>query len=168
MNILITGTPGTGKTFFAKELSKKLGLELVDVTALVKEKKIYKKQGRELEVDLKKLKKELEKKDDCIIESHLLCEFSLGKEVIVLRCNPKELEKRLNARNYSKKKVLDNVLLEALDYCLIKSEENYATVRQLDNTRGRALANFLNKKFDSNVRWLNEETIKKHSRLQKA
>ena len=40
-NILVTGTPGTGKTVTASELSKRTGLRYVNIGDLAKENDLY-------------------------------------------------------------------------------------------------------------------------------
>ena len=40
-NVLITGTPGTGKTTTAEQVAAKLGLRHLNVGDLIKEKKFY-------------------------------------------------------------------------------------------------------------------------------
>ena len=130
VKVILTGTPGTGKTIIAKELSKELEIELLDVKRLIEKTKAYKKSEHgEKEVLLPKfrnaLKKELRKRKDWITESHLLCEIKLEADFIfVLRCGKKELEKRLKKRKYKKKKIEDNLMVELLDYCYVKSRKN--------------------------------------------
>ncbi len=41
MNILICGTPGTGKTTLASELSLRTGMQHINISELVKERKLY-------------------------------------------------------------------------------------------------------------------------------
>jgi len=48
-NILITGTPGTGKSTLSELLSSKSGLRHIDVSELVKEKDLH--DGRDEEFD---------------------------------------------------------------------------------------------------------------------
>lgn len=130
MRIIITGTPGTGKTVISKGLSKKLGIGLIDVKKLVEKIKAYRiSEEGEKEVLLPKfrnaLKKELEKRENWIIESHILCEIKLEADfVFVFRCKKKELEKRLKKRNYRKQKIENNLMVELLDYCYIKARKN--------------------------------------------
>ena len=40
-NILVTGTPGTGKTVLANELAQRTGLNYINVGDLAKEKDLY-------------------------------------------------------------------------------------------------------------------------------
>ena len=131
--IIITGTPGTGKTIIAETLAKKLGYELIDIKKIVDNNKaLYETQNREKTVDLKKLKKVIMKEitkleyKNIIIESHLTCEMKLpAKFVFVLRCAPQILKRRLEKRKYSKEKVEENLLAEMLDYCTLLARKNF-------------------------------------------
>lgn len=142
MRIGITGTPGAGKTTAAKALASVLGYAYLDVKALIDEKKwFYVRRGdKEKTVYLTKLKKglsyRLNKYDDLVLDSHLLCEFYVPVDVmVVLRCEPEELRKRLAKRRYPKPKTEDNLLAEALDYCLVRAESFYPKVVQIDATQ---------------------------------
>jgi adenylate kinase len=127
MRIVITGSPGTGKTTIGHMLSELLGLELVDIKKLVEEKGLC--QGPECEVDVLELARELEfleEKDDYIVEGHLACEMELPAEfVIVLRTNPEVLRSRLAERGYGEKKLGENLMAEMLDYCTQRAEKLY-------------------------------------------
>ncbi len=126
--IIITGTPGVGKTTVAKLLAKKTHLKYVSANDYLK-----KHNGIKHHVaDLKKLNNL--KKIMGIIEGHLCCEVKLYKKIFVLRLDPKILQKRLEKRKYSRKKIYDNVLSEILDYCLIVSEKKYDKVIQINCT----------------------------------
>ncbi len=141
--IIITGTPGTGKTVIAQALAKKIGFELIDIKKIVNEnKKIYNMENGERVVDLTKLKKlilkEIKQDKTVIIENHLLCELRLpAKFVFVLRCEPAILKKRLAMRKYQKKKIEENLLAEMLDYCTQLSRKNYkkSIVIELDTAK---------------------------------
>ena len=135
MKIIITGTPCTGKTLVAKILGKKLKLPVTHINEFIKKKKIGMKKGKEIEVYLPKLKKELSNING-IIESHLLCEFSIPNSIVfVLRCNPHILEKRMKKRRYSATKIRENLECEALDYCTQLAEKNYSKVYDIDTTK---------------------------------
>jgi len=135
MKIVITGTPGTGKTIVADLLGKALKKRVVHINDFAKKNKlIMGKAGGSYVVDLKRLRKKLVKVDG-ILESHLLCEFSLPNSVVfVLRCDPKVLAHRLQKRKYPRQKIRENLEVEALDYCSIKAEKNYKKVYDVDTT----------------------------------
>jgi adenylate kinase len=126
--VLICGTPGTGKssTFEKIKETNPDDFDFISIVELCKKKKIVKKH----EVDIKKLEKILTKeiqkmKKTVILEGHLGCELKNAFDVIIiLRSDPKILEKRLSKRKYSSQKILDNLVSEMLDYCTIESEKN--------------------------------------------
>lgn len=140
--IIITGTPGTGKTRFAKKLAKKEKAVHIDVNELIKKEKLYKKYNKSLrtrEVDINKLNKRLiklikefkKKKQRIIIDSHL-SHYLPKKYVdlcIVKRCDLKTLKKRLEKRKYPKKKIRENIESEILDICLLEAIANKHRVR---------------------------------------
>lgn len=143
MIIVITGSPGTGKTAVARMLAKKLGCRLVDIKRTVNKNRIYKIEQGEKVVDLKKLgnllleeitaQKRKNENGDLIIEGHLACEISLpAKFVFVLRCNPKTLRRRLEERGYSEDKTRENLLAEMLDYCTLLARKNFKGKRIIE------------------------------------
>lgn len=132
--IVVTGTPGTGKTSVARIIAARLSLPLIEANRLVKQKHLY--HGREsgsLLVDMPALKKELVHFDG-LAEGHVLCELRLPATAIVLRASPRALRRRLAPRHYSKKKLGENIEAEALDYCSIMARKNYQHVLDVDTT----------------------------------
>ena len=145
--IIVTGTPGTGKTTVSRILSKNLSIPLVEVNKLVEEKHIYHGYNREKgykEVDLVDLDTELEQliansdEDGLIIEGHLAHQIKNLKEIdhiIVLRARPDILRKRLNTRNWPESKIQENIEAEALDICTYEAVENHdKKVNELNTT----------------------------------
>ncbi|MCI0503749.1 dephospho-CoA kinase [Candidatus Micrarchaeota archaeon] len=126
MRIIITGSPGTGKSAIARALSERTGLPLIDIKRVARERGLV---GKSHEVDLKKLAAALRpptKKKDFIAEGHLACEIRLPADfVFVLRTAPRVLRRRLARRGYNKKKLEENLVSEMLDYCVQRAEIVY-------------------------------------------
>ena len=138
MIIVITGTPGTGKTTLAKILMDNLNFPILDVNKFIKEKKLssgYDKVNKCEIIDIKTLNKEIikeikkvqqeKKPNGVIIDSHL--SHYLPKKYIdlclVTKCELKTLEKRLKERKYTKNKIRDNLDSEIFDICLNEAKE---------------------------------------------
>jgi adenylate kinase len=144
--IVITGTPGTGKTQTSRLLAKNMGLPLVEIKEFVDRNRIFKKEKGEKVVDVRKLGKKLlphlariartGKRNGYIVEGHLACELRIPADfVFVLRTHPKTLRKRLAKRRYKKAKLEDNLLSEMLDYCVQRTALVYKiTPLELDTT----------------------------------
>jgi len=146
--IVITGTPGVGKTSISKILAEKLGAIHIDVNKLVLDEKLdigYDKKRKCYIVDFEKVSKKLIGKikitseDNLILDGHYATSVIDPKKidrVFVLRCNPEELEKRLRERDYPQEKVYENLMAELLDVCFYDSIKNCGEdkVRQIDVT----------------------------------
>lgn len=131
MRILLTGTPGTGKTILARWLAKKLGYPLLSIRSFVLHGRFYKRKGREKEVDIQKLQRALlphiRKHPHLIIEGHLAADMKLPADyAVVLRTPPPLLRRRLIRRRYPKKKLEENLMAEMLDYCTQQAKRNYS------------------------------------------
>ncbi|MFW5902900.1 MAG: adenylate kinase family protein [archaeon] len=138
--IIITGCPGTGKTSLAKTIGDQLNLEVIHINQeFIRDNKMdigFDSGRKSVEVDLEELEKFLEDKKG-VIESHLLCEFSLENSlVIVLRCDTKELRERLKERDYGEKKIKENLEAEIFNYCGEEARLNYEEnkVYEIDTT----------------------------------
>ena len=144
MIIIVSGTPGTGKTTLSKKLAKELDYRYIDISKLIKEKGLqesYDKKRKCYEVDTRKLNKELIKiikeSKNLIIDSHL--SHNLSKKYvdlcIITKCDLKKLEKRLKGKKYSKAKVRENLDVEIFDICLNEAREADHKIDVIDTTR---------------------------------
>ena len=133
MRIVITGTPGVGKSTIAAKLGQRLKFVVVSEKDFCEKRRIgrFNPRLKEREVPLGRLTKELSKflkeNDHVIVEGHLSCECKLRPvdAVIVLRLDPDRLDFRLSERKYSDVKIQENVLVEGIDYCLKYAKRNY-------------------------------------------
>lgn len=130
--IVITGTPGTGKSTLAKLLAKKLKLPRLNLHQFYKQISLrYNAKKQCYDLDNKKVlalvQKELKhNKTDIIIDSHIshLLPKKLVRLCIVLQCsNLKQLQRRLKKRKYSKKKIRENLDAEIFQVCLLEAQE---------------------------------------------
>lgn len=132
--IIVTGTPGTGKTTVAKRLARQKKAQYIDVNKIIKRHKLnknYSKKWNSYLVDVDKLNKVLikiikehqKRKQSLIIDSHL-SHYLPKKYVdlcIVTKCSLKKLRQRLKKRKYNAKKIRENMDAEILEVCLLEA-----------------------------------------------
>ncbi len=133
-NILITGTPGTGKSTMAEALAAATGLRAINVGDLVKEKQLHSGWDEKYEshvLDEDRVCDELEEilePGGSIVDYHG-CDFFPERWfdlVIVLRTDNSVLYSRLEARSYSQHKLTENVEAEIMQVILDEARESYA------------------------------------------
>jgi len=143
--IVITGTPGTGKTSVARKVAERLKCRVIGLSEFAIKKNLVTRYIEHLgsyDINPEKMKKALE--EECkpgelvIIEGHVVdvIPAEYVELAIVFRLNPLELEKRLKERGYTEEKILINVQSEILDSCLIDAIANFGKekVFELDTT----------------------------------
>ena len=152
MRIIITGSPGVGKTSAARSLGKKLGCQVLNEKQIALEQKIGKWNPKEdelvipLEPYAKALNRLFLEKKNVVIEGHLLCELKARPDFVVLiRVHPELLEGRLHLRNYSEEKVQDNVFCEGIDYCKKHVERNYPKGKIVEIESGKTIKETLDR-----------------------
>lgn len=143
MRVAISGTPGTGKSSAAKVL-KKQGYHVVHVHSFAKEHQciagIDRKRDSQL-IDMRKLDKEIQKKfpTDALVffDGHIMHLLKSMEKVVLLRCHPSELEKRLLKKRWNVKKRQENVDAEILDVILCEAVEYHPAenIFEIDTTK---------------------------------
>jgi adenylate kinase len=135
----ITGTPGTGKSLVGTELARR-GLTVVHLTTTVGPYVIGDDDERDAQIiDVDRWAAEFVPVDG-FVEGHIAHLLPCDR-IVVLRCRPDELKKRLAQRKYRKKKIQENADAEALDVCLIETVETFSPERILElDTTGRDAA----------------------------
>lgn len=153
MRIAVTGTPGTGKTSATERLDT--DLDVIHLNEVIREEGLYAERDEErdtLVADLDAIEGWLGDRDDAVIESHLAHYFDADR-VVVLRCRPDELERRLrergdpastgeeNAGTAERPRALadyvrENAESEALDVILAEAVERHGegNVYEIDTT----------------------------------
>ncbi len=141
--ILITGTPGTGKTTLAKKIKKTLKNYEVKIYNVKKEAEKqnliegYDEKRKSKIIDEKKiellLKKIIKKEEEennkqkiIILEGHLSHYVKPKKEylTIITTTKLKKLKERLKKRKYSKTKIEENLQSEIFKIILLETIEN--------------------------------------------
>ena len=133
--IALTGTPGTGKTTIAAELSKRY--DVLDLNAFIRENGLLEDHDANRDtfnVDTKKLRKKLAHVQGADFCDGHLSHFLDCEMIVVIRCNPSILYERLKRRGYDDTKILENVQAEALDVILCEAIDTGKIVIELDNT----------------------------------
>lgn len=129
--ILVTGTPGTGKTLLGQRLAEALTnashrVLTINLSELVRREHLYDEYDARLDtylIDDRRVHKHLQKHlaaqsgyDHCILETHTVTAVPRDATslVIVLTCRTDVLYDRLMARGYSKAKVDENMECEIM------------------------------------------------------
>eukprot|EP00581_Thalassiosira_minuscula_P019024 CAMPEP_0183725702 /NCGR_PEP_ID=MMETSP0737-20130205/21290_1 /TAXON_ID=385413 /ORGANISM="Thalassiosira miniscula, Strain CCMP1093" /LENGTH=184 /DNA_ID=CAMNT_0025956783 /DNA_START=115 /DNA_END=669 /DNA_ORIENTATION=+ len=137
-NILVTGTPGVGKTSTASLIAETIGLKHINVGELIKQHKCY--DGRDDALDthildedklldlMETMFQECADDNTGIVADYHSCElfperwFDL---ILVLRAKTEVLYDRLTSRGYSEKKRSENMEAEIMQVVLDEARESY-------------------------------------------
>jgi adenylate kinase len=140
MIIVVTGTPGVGKSTISKLLALRLSAVHIDLSefALREELTLGWDEERETAIaDIERLKTLLEERASSsarplVVEGHYASDIvppDKATFIFVLRKDPWRLKGELESRGYSREKVMENVEAEVLDVCLAEAVDAYGEDR---------------------------------------
>ncbi len=137
MLVAISGTPGTGKTAVCEKLRKD-GHKVVDLNELAYDSNSVIGVDPERDVDIVdtdalRLKVREFENELVFLDGH----FSHLMDVdvaIILRCNPDELKRRLEKKQWKESKIRENVEAEAVDAITVESTDSNAETLEIDTT----------------------------------
>jgi adenylate kinase len=162
MRIALTGTPGTGKTSVSQILIKN-GLKVIDINDLAISKNFVSGKDSKRDsaiIDTDKLNYYINKNfivtNTIIFQSHLSHLMKCMDKIIILRCHPEELQKRLKTKNWNKEKIKENIEAEILDVVLTEALEIHGKNKlfEIDSTEkspkelSQNIIELIDKKFD--------------------
>lgn len=132
--IALTGVPGTGKTTIANHLDD---VAVVDANDLAHEVDAVEGRDDQRDAEIVDEQRLAERALEALPEGPVLVEGHLAHHcdpdlVLLLRCHPDELRDRLAERGWSKAKVEENVMAEALD--ALVPEIHAEPAREVDTT----------------------------------
>jgi adenylate kinase len=127
--ILVTGTPGVGKTSISRSLASKLDAVYISLAELVEQERLISgvdKARGTLIADTDRVSKRMQEiikgsERDVIIDGHYAVDVVQPKNVhlvFVLRRDPIELKSVMESRGFSERKLWENLAAEILDVCL--------------------------------------------------
>mmetsp|Transcript_137747 Transcript_137747/g.427986 ORF Transcript_137747/g.427986 Transcript_137747/m.427986 type:complete len:177 (-) Transcript_137747:159-689(-) len=134
-NVLVTGTPGVGKTTFCEALvqSAHLGMKHLEIGRLVRERKLYKEWDDDMDCSVFDEDMVLDELEPILEEGGYVVDFHsagfLPHEwfdlVVVLRAETESLWARLEKRHYHEAKIRQNVEAEIFQTCLDEAREAF-------------------------------------------
>lgn len=132
-NILITGTPGVGKTTFSEQLAEDLDFEHINVAKLISDERLYGEWDDELNCSIFDEDRVADRLQELLADGGKVVDFhscdfmepSWFAVVFVLRAETHILYDRLAARNYAKEKIQENVQSEIFQVLLDEAVEAF-------------------------------------------
>jgi adenylate kinase len=139
--VVLTGTPGTGKTTVGRLLGKS-GWDVLELNREIVKNRLY--SSRDVRRDtfvadmtaVRSFVRKETKTGKWIVVSHLahLLPTSTVSTVVVLRCQPDKLRTRLRRKGWSAAKVEENVEAELISLISAEARQKHKKVYEIDTT----------------------------------
>ncbi len=142
IGVVVVGTPSAGKSYFASILKKRIrGVKVLEINDVAKARRLFFKKADadgtktvrlgELE---RAINSETKRSGSWVVVGHLGVEMNLGADIaVVIRAHLKELERRMMKRGYGKRKIMDNLVSEAIDYSGSKASGMYKETYEISD-----------------------------------
>ena len=134
-NVVITGTPGVGKTSLARAVAECTGLQHLNVGDVIRENGFYVEKDEEFDSYVPDEDALLDHMEELMVEGGYVVDYhssDLFPErwlhnglVLILRCSTETLYDRLVGRGYSEKKRTENLDCEIIGICAEEAREAY-------------------------------------------
>lgn len=132
-NILVTGTPGVGKTTFSQQLAEDLDFEHINVAKLISDESLYQEWDDELNCSIFDEERVADRLEELLAPGGKVVDFhscgfmhpSWFGLVFVLRAETHVLYDRLAERKYTEKKIQENVQSEIFQVLLEEAVETF-------------------------------------------
>ncbi|ARM76092.1 adenylate kinase family protein [Acidianus manzaensis] len=168
MKIVITGTPGVGKTTISKFLSSKLSYEYFQVSSFIIQNKLYSsfdplRQTYNIDDEkvAEKINEYLKNKDNIVVETIYPSLIDYADKVIVLRRYPLDLYEELKNRGWNNIKIAENVESEILGVTLQEAIDWFKNPCQINVTR-KTIEEISNKIINNEceeIDWLSDNNV---------
>ena len=108
--VAVSGTPASGKTTLCKRLGHAMDAKVMDLNSIIKKERLHSGYDRKMKariVDVDVLGKHVSKavEGDTILDG-LLSHHLGATHIVVLRCDPRVLARRMEKRGYSAGKIM--------------------------------------------------------------
>ncbi|EWG08258.1 MAG: nucleotide kinase-like protein [Candidatus Aramenus sulfurataquae] len=168
MIILVSGTPGVGKTTVAMEIAKRYNLSYFSVSQFIIENKLYVSYDEERQtynIDdsvIEKVNMEVERLRNVVVETIYPSLLDRADKVIVLRKNPLKLYEELKRRKWNDLKVAENVEAEILGVVSQEAKDWFQSVCEIDvseKTIDEVISMVEKGECDKDVDWLSSPEV---------
>lgn len=132
-NVLVTGTPGCGKTTLCEQVAKASGFIHLNVSELVKEHELHNGRDEQFDTLILDDDKVCDMLEPLLEKGGVLVDFHSSELfperwfdlVIVLRTDTDVLYNRLESRGYNERKINENIEAEIMQVCLDEAMASY-------------------------------------------